>query len=214
MLYSTPTVNINSKKYDVIIPIGNRCITAMVLKMLNLSQESFPFDYIPSNPKLILKYFNNPKDFYPIKNNVRNIDNICFGHFNVTDKYEETISTFERRFQRLFSALENKKKILFVYTSECDIYNGYANKDNDTTNYDDLLKIKDFIINKYDYNYDNFTIMAIHTNKSYKNTDNMINYSIIVESKYISNNMSTHNQETWTKYRDTVKSLMKEIFKL
>jgi hypothetical protein len=34
--------------------------------------------------------------------------------------------------------------------------------------------------------------MAIHTNKSYKNTDNMINYSIIVESKYISNNMSTH----------------------
>ena len=55
--------------------------------------------------------------------------------------------------------------------------------------------------------------MAIHTNKSYKNTDNMINYSIIVESKYISNNMSTHNQETWTKYRDTVKSLMKEIFK-
>jgi phosphopentomutase len=127
----------------------------MALKKLNLSQESFPFDYIPLNPKLILKYLNNPKDFYPIKNNVRNIDDIWFGHFNVTDKYEETISTFERRFQRLFDALENKKKILFVYTAESDIYNGYANKDNDTTNYDDLLKIKDFIINKYDYNYDN-----------------------------------------------------------
>ena len=56
--------------------------------------------------------------------------------------------------------------------------------------------------------------MAIHKNKSYKNIDNIYNYSIIVESKYISNNMSTHTEETYTKYRETVKSLMKEIFKV
>jgi hypothetical protein len=53
-------------------------------------------------------------------------------------------------------------------------------------------------------------IMIIHTNKSYKNTDNIYNYSIIVDNKYISNN----NEETCLKYIDTVKSLMREIFKL
>ena len=47
--------------------------------------------------------------------------------------------------------------------------------------------------------------MAIHTNKSYKNTDNIYNYSIIVESKYISNNMSTHKEETYTKNREIFK---------
>jgi len=188
MLYITPTVNIELKNYDLILSIGNRCVKSITL---NYYKESYPFDYIypfyyiQSTPELILKYLNNLN--------------------NVLDNYEQHIATFEKTFQRLFQALETKKKILFIFSD--DIYN-------DTTNYHDLCKIRDFIINQYEYNYDNFTIMAIHTNKSYKNTDNMINYSIIVESKYISNNMSTHNQETWTKYRETVKSLMKEIFKL
>jgi hypothetical protein len=42
-------------------------------------------------------------------------------------------------------------------------------------NYSYLCKIKNYIKKKY--NYDKFTILSIHMNKSFKNTKNMINYT-------------------------------------
>ena len=56
----------------------------------------------------------------------------------------ETIETFKRRFVRLFDLLKNKKKILFVYTTEADIYNEMNNRYYD--NYNQLSKIVVYII--------------------------------------------------------------------
>jgi len=92
------------------------------LKDLNIYKDSYPFDYIPTTPSLILKYLQNQDDFYPKKNVIRTNDCVWFGHFDINNKYIETIDTFKRRFERLFSLLQNKKKILFVYTSEADVY--------------------------------------------------------------------------------------------
>jgi len=208
MNYTNPSVLIDLNQFDSIISIGNKCPTTGILKELNIYKESFPFDYIPSTPKLILKYLKDQTDFYPQKYSVENVDGIWFGHFDVNDNYDKTIETFQRRFKRLFELLENKKKILFVYTSESDIYNEMNHRYND--NYSDLINIVDYITETYLYN--DFKIMAIHTNKSYIDTTNIINYTIHVPDHYLSDDGSTHIYPVFTEYRTILNRFMKEIF--
>jgi len=210
MNYIKPSEFVNSNDYDYIVSIGNKCPTAMILNDLKLYKESFPFDYIPTTPKLILKYMQDTTEFFPEKNVIRTKDDVWFGHFNLGDRYEETIETFQRRFARLFDVLSNKKRILFVYTSEADVYNEMGNRYSD--NFNELCNIANYIEKKY--NYDNFTILAIHTNKSYNNTKNIINYTINVPNEFLSDNMSTHTASTTTPYRTTLGTLIKEIFRV
>ena len=208
MEYTPPQTHIDIREYEYIVSIGNKCPTTMLLRELNLYKESFPFDYIPTTPALILKYLQNTKDFFPEKDVVRTKDGVWFGHYNISDEYETTITTFQRRFQRLFEILHQKKKILFVYTSEADVYNEMGNRHND--NYSELCNIKEYIESKY--NYDNFTIAAIHVNKNYVNTKNIINYNINVPAEYLSDDMSTHNDKTYSEYRRVLNLIMSEIF--
>ena len=210
MNYLKPNTFINVDEYDYVVSIGNKCPTAMILRDLNIYKEAFPFDYIPTTPHLILKYLQDQTDFYPKKNEIRTADNVWFGHFNINDKYDETIQTFNRRFHLLFNTLQNKKRILFVYTSEADVYNEMNNRYND--NYYDLSQIVNYITETYKY--DNFTIVSIHTNKSFSDTKNIINYTITVPDTFLSNDMSTHTDYTTTNYRNTLKNLMKEIFRI
>jgi hypothetical protein len=210
MEYTPPQTHIDIREYEYIVSIGNKCPTTMILRELNLYKESFPFDYIPTTPALILKYLQNTKDFFPEKDVVRTKDGVWFGHYNISNEYETTITTFQRRFQRLFEILHQKKKILFVYTSEADVYNEMGNRYND--NYASLNAIVDYI--QTTYKYTNFKILAVHTNKSYENTENILNYTIHVPSQYLSDTMSTHVPEVWNTYRDILKELLKTIFQV
>jgi Putative papain-like cysteine peptidase (DUF1796) len=210
MNYLQPTKFINFNEYDYVISIGNKCPTTMILRNLNLYKESFPFDYIPTTPELILKYLKNQDDFYPKKNNVRTKDDVWFGHFDINDNYIKTIETFKRRFERLFNVLKNKKKILFVYTTEADIYNEMNNRYND--NFNQLSKIVEYIIETYNYN--DFKILCVHTNKTFADTNNIINFTINVHNNYLSDDMKTHTLDTCLLYRQTLENLLKEIFKL
>jgi hypothetical protein len=210
MNYLLPTKFLNHKDYEYIVSIGNKCPTTMILKDLNIYTNSFPFDYIPTTPYLILKYIQNQDEFYPEKNIIRTKDNVWFGHFNLNDKYDETIEMFKRRFERLFYLLKNKKKILFVYTSEADIYNEMNNRYND--NYNQLSKLVEYITQTYKY--DNFKLLCIHTNKSFNDTKNIINFTINVPDKFLSDDNSTHNDEVCLEYRTNLKNLLKNIFKL
>lgn len=208
MNYIQPSLHVNINDYDYIVSIGNKCPTTMTLRDLNLYKEAFPFDYIPTTPKLILKYLQDTSDYFPEKDMIRTKDDVWFGHFDIIDKYEETIEKLKKRFDRLFDILKNKKKVLFVYTSEADVYNEMGNRYND--NYSDLCKIVDYI--KETYEYDDFTILAIHTNKSFKNTKNIINYTINVHNDFLSDDMSSHTYDTVANYRYTLQVLLKEIF--
>lgn len=204
MDYSPFHSNINLSEYDCIISLGNKCPTATIMKELNMRTESFPFDYIPTTPALILKYLKEPELFYPKKNQICNNDGVWFGHFNTSDKYEETVNTFCRRFERFYQVLKDHKKILFIYSSEADIYNELGNKYND--NYKGLCNIKDYIKS---YNLTNFKIVAIHTNKWFDDSENISNYTIIVPECY-----STHDDVTTSEYRRVLKILMKKIFNI
>jgi hypothetical protein len=72
MDYVPPTIFLNSNDYEYIVSIGNKCPTAMILRDLHIYKESFPFDYVPTTPHLILKYMQNQDDFYPKKNVKKN----------------------------------------------------------------------------------------------------------------------------------------------
>ena len=128
MNYLEPTYLINPNNYDCIVSIGNKCPTAMILHNLNIYKESYPFDSVPTTPKLILKYLIDNTTFFPKKNVVSTDDKVWFGHFNLNDGYDTTIDTLKRRFERLFDILNQKKRILFVYTSEADCYNEMGNR--------------------------------------------------------------------------------------
>lgn len=208
MNFIEPIEFINIDEFDYIISIGNKCPTAMTLRSLELYKESFPFDYIPTTPALILQYLQSTDNFFPERNNVKNKDKVWFGHFNINDKYDETIQTFQNRFRRLYSALENKAKILFVYTSEADVYNEFGNRYNN--NYTGLCNIISYIQNTYQYN--NITILAIHTNKSFTNTENIKNYTMTVPDKYLSDDGSTHKYPIFSEYRKVLKKLIQKIF--
>ena len=170
----------------------------MSLKELNIYKESFPFDSISTTPALILKYLKNQDDFYPGKNIVITKDNVNFCHFDINSKYTETIETLKRRFMRLFDILQNNKKILFVYTSEADIYNEQNNRYND--NYNSLNEIVKYIIETYKYN------------KSFEDTENIINFTINVPDNYMSNDGSTRQTYIIYPYRRTLTNFLKEIF--
>jgi hypothetical protein len=210
MDFTRPIKFLDYKEYDYVISIGNKCPTAMFLSELHVYKESFPFDYIPTTPKLILKYMQNQDEFYPLKKVVRTKDGVWFGHFNIDKQYVATIQTFKRRFDRLFDILEQKKKILFVYSAEADIYNEMNNRYND--NYNQLTKIVEYIIETYKY--DNFKLLCIHTNKSFDDTNNIVNFRINVPDIYMSDDMSTHTQKITKQYRQILKQLLKLIFKL
>jgi hypothetical protein len=208
MDFVKPHEHIDANTYDFVVSIGNKCPTAMILRDIRVYKESFPFDYVPTTPALILKYLKDQTDFFPKKGITRTSDGVCFGHFDTDAKHGVTIDMFRRRFERLFEALKSKKRILFVYTSEADIYNEMGNRYND--NYGDLIKLRDYI--RATYHHDNFMIAAVHMNKTFANGPNIVNYTINVAEQYLSDNMETHVRAITRKYRDTLRKLMREVF--
>jgi Putative papain-like cysteine peptidase (DUF1796) len=207
MNYEEPQETLDPKIYDVIVSIGNKCPTAMVLKEMSLYGHSYPFDSIPTTPSLVLKYLQDQGEFYPCKNAERTEDGVWFGHFDLDSGYATTLKTFRRRFQRLFTALQERKRILFVYTSEADMYNEMGNRY--LNNFEELVKIQKYI--ETTYKYSDFTILAIHTNKTYESTQCIRNFTIHVDDSYLSDDMSTHIPEICDIYRKKLKELLAKI---
>ena len=88
------------------------------------------------------------------------------------------------------------------------MYNELNNRCND--NYNELLNIRNFITNTYKY--DNFTIAAIHTNKTFKNEKNILNYTINVKDEFLSWECSTKGERTKDAYVTVLERIFKDIF--
>ena len=202
MYHDESKIHIQTQEYDSIVSIGNKCSTVMMLRQLQIYKKSFPFDIIPTSPSQVLKYLKKQDDFYPAKNEIRNKDGVWFGHFNVTDQYEETITTLKRRFDRLLEALTDKtQKVLLVYSSQAHIWNEQSVDAMDE--YDQLLEIMNYI--RTDLQNDQCTLLAIHTNRSYPNEKDVINCTIHVPVERYDN----FPVET---YREVLKSALTYIF--
>jgi hypothetical protein len=209
MNHSHIDVTLNENDYAAIVSLGNKCPTAMILSSIGLYHNLFPFDWIPSTPELILKYMKDQTDYYPQQAQVLNKDGLWFGHFDIWDGYEKTIGELKEGFNKLLNLLKEKKPILFVYTSEADMYNEFGCRYRD--NYRELRAFRDYISSTYGYT--DFKILAIHTNKTFDSEPNFIHYTINVDEKFLSNNGETHVEHIFNPYRLTLRSILSKIFR-
>ena len=119
-----------------IVPLGDHCAISMILKDLNIRKSSYPFDWIVhkeqiydtniiTNFTLVKRLMNN--------NNIQHIVNDMIGNaFHTSSKInfnnnlwfphdeEKDISLiykkYERRFERLFHDITNKKNVFILLT--------------------------------------------------------------------------------------------------
>jgi hypothetical protein len=172
-----------------VVPIGNRCGTAIACQHANLRKFSLPFDWtIPVFPKKIKNVLeNNFEDFIPdVYNNVFcNKYDFSIAHFN--SNVAIGIEEYKRRIERLKSIMNDNKKIYFIFFNEDYLYDPNYRHDffNDVLYYE-MLELEQFIKEKYtniNFNilyfnfkpinipaYSNIINIVLHTNTFYDNT--------------------------------------------
>jgi hypothetical protein len=117
-------------KIDInyVIPLGSQCFSAFFLKKYNLKYTSYPFDWIFSNPYIILDMLNDNfekflnKNYYVFKNendekNKHSIyltDLYMFNHRNPIK--DEDYLYYLRCINRFYKVLQKKEKKLFIMT--------------------------------------------------------------------------------------------------
>ena len=207
---------LNRNDYCEFVSIGNKCLSRIALENNKMTTHSFPFDYVPTTPALVLRYLCNQKDFLPKDVCVdRNADGVWFGHFDLSQNSRSTLEeTFSRRFKRLFDLFASGRKFCLLYTTEADVYNEMNNHIDKCVNY---IFIRDIVgMIKRTFPNASFDVVAIHTNdiRMHETIDgvNIYNYTVLVSNKHISLNMETHVESTIKPYRDIVTELVGKIF--
>lgn len=204
MEYTPPRASLRG--YDHVVSIGNKCATTIALRALGVYGPAFPFDYIPTTPALVLKYILDPTDFLPERGSVYNADGVWFGHFDVGEGHAGTVAKFKRRFERLYCALRGTGRVLFVYTSEADVYNEMGNRHRD--NHAGLQRLMDHVRATYSAE---CKLVCAHTNRSFDDTDDTAHGTIHVSCELLSDDMSTHTEPVVSAYRAALLRMFAEI---
>jgi Putative papain-like cysteine peptidase (DUF1796) len=142
----------------VIIPLGHRCITPLILRSLGWRTQSFPFDWCCSNIKQIsiaiksnlvdlvmaddisrATWREDAKHYY-----VYNQHGIEFPHLlnpgqPIGAQIPQVVSNVERRCSRLRDLLEGKRPLIFFAYYERGL----------EINYDDLLELSGILKSRY-----------------------------------------------------------------
>jgi hypothetical protein len=192
--------------FNEYISIGNKCISTIALKSLGLRKRSFPLDWTMSDVSLTLHLLkNNFKGWYP--ENViidgegmyRNEYGISFEHY-MKKPHKDIYETMLRRINRLYEVLNGKEPICFIYTTEANLFEiDYRVKED--LHYSSLINMIDF----FKENYPNFPfhILAVHTNTTHINADNITNVTINTPISWISDHSESHDKVVGT-YRNIV----------
>lgn len=218
MNFQDPTFHIDPTTYTHIISIGNKCISRMALDELKLSKWSFPFDFIPTSPELILKYLQDFTDFLPEHpGKDRNKDAVWFGHFDLSPQgRSDLLDKFKRRFDRFRTVFSTGGRVLLLYTSEADVYNEMMSRVNQGINYIFIKELVRYLQRTFPTS--NFDVLCIHTNDERPHEQvgkTMIyNATIYVAPQHLSLNMETHVSSTIDPYRKTTTHLLRLIFGL
>jgi hypothetical protein len=215
------------KNYDEIISLGTQCNPGLSLRKLNFKKETYPFDWIRSNSKIIYDVLLNGKDkyitfdseksddYYTKHLDSKNFKNFPNSHINYYGQYfthyidistNELINKFNKYFERFFNLLNSNKKVLFIHSHEEYLYHKNS-RDNKLEFYNYLCKINDIIEEKYPNL--KFEIINIDIDNIFENYKNIININI----KYnlsLSDNSQTHKAKYYNPYRNSVTNIIKE----
>jgi hypothetical protein len=217
-------------KYDEIISLGSQCNPGLSLRKLNLKKETYPFDWVRSNSKIIYDILVNGCENYLDFGEettgeyfVKDIECIdfkdfpishinrygqYFTHYEIIEKHELYLK-FKKYFNRFFELLSSNKTVLFIHCHEEYIYNKKS-RDNSELFYDYLCKINDVLEQKYPNL--NFEIINIDINNNYKNYKNIKNLSIKYEFRF-SDYGETHYKTFFNPYRNAVTAAIKDYLK-
>lgn len=191
---------------EVNLSIGFQCTTASVLKKINKRTNSFPFDWILSNPSSVLCLIKNvmeckdidefvkkeflntdkfvkfiePEEFIIVENCTQNLLNskykLIFPHEN--SNYNEVVEKYKRRFVRLKEIILNKDIKMNIYFIDRLGKNNY-------------FKINDFnILNNAEDSLNklvNYMNNIREKNKFYfiLNKDSCININKLIKNSYV-----------------------------
>jgi len=186
----TSDIKIPQLCYDEYISIGDRCTTAASLSKLNVKKHAYPFDWIITNPVLILNFIKNKfKDFYSIENMdgyINQKTNISFIHFS-SHTHIENYETFNILIKWLYEIFESTQTILFIYTTESQLFS-QESRNNEQQYYQGLKDLINYFKEKY-VNF-KFHILAIHTNVMHENNiKELTNLTIECDTEFMNYNM-------------------------
>jgi hypothetical protein len=195
-----------------IIPLGDHCAIAIILKELSLRKKSYPFDWvtmagIPDTTTIIYntelihelnesdnidyivnKYIGNALDS---DNKINNINNIFFPHETINKS--EVFEKYKRRFIRIKQDIK-KPSIFILLTRQY-----YISKDK-------FEQIKTQLLN---YNSNSIILFISGINHEY--FENMNNSNIIF--KYIYYDMTKLYDYDYTTFRPNIRTFLLEWFK-
>lgn len=209
------------KKYSQYISLGSSCCPGLTMRELNIKSETYAFDWVRGNNKIIYDILLNGKQkflsfdsiddsFYmnemfqsKFKNNTpSNIKINNYGQYFTHYKQKnlnELQETFSRYIDRFFDLFKLNQKVLFIQSHE-DYILHKKSRDRRIEFYEYLMKINDLINNKYpDFNFD---IINIDIDNQHKNYKNIINLNIKYNLQY-SNEWEYHDQ-TVGNYRQQI----------
>ena len=127
-------MRVAATKWDLYISIGSECSPALTLKTLGLRDAAYPFDWVESNPMLILDILKNGWEkaltfnssqksagfglsvSRPELNRHVNAFGQTFIH-HVNWSSDELQSKLDRQFRRFFDVLNGDRSVLFVKTA-------------------------------------------------------------------------------------------------
>ena len=156
-------------KYDEIISLGSNCCPGLSLRELNLKKETYPFDWVRTNAKIIYDVLINDKskyitfsdkisnEFYLKDLHAYTHPTFNIGHINYYGQHfthytditsDELKNKFNNYIDRFINVLNSDKKILFIHSNEEYIYHK-KHRDDKLELYIYLCKINDLLEEKY-----------------------------------------------------------------
>jgi hypothetical protein len=215
------------KKYDEIVSFGSQCDVGLSLRSMDLKGETYPFDWVCSNPKIIYDVLVNGPSRYVTFDGNKNDDyyvndlgsrydfNIPKDHINFYGQHfthytgmssEELTKTLSRYLERFFNLLKSEKTVLFVCSHEEYLYHKISH-DNKNEFYNYLCKINDNLCENYPQL--KFTILNIDINNTHNNYKNIINTSI--DYAYHFSDGETRKPAYFEPYRNSITGAIKNF---
>ena len=217
--------------YDEIISLGSNCSPGLSLRLLNKKNETYPFDWVRSNSKIIYDVLLNNGEKYTIFNekdkdinneyylkDLHHYTNPKFNKYHINyygqhfTHYQdisslELESKFKNYMERFLNLLRSNKKILFIHSNEEYIYHKKS-RDNKEELYDYLCKINDILENSYPNLI--FKIINIDIDNNFKNYGNILNYNLEYKLNF-SDKCENHTSKYYNLYRNNVTNLIKNL---
>jgi hypothetical protein len=203
----------------MIIPLGDHCAIAMILKELNMREKSYPFDWIAHYESLnnssiytifeIINKLNSSPNIDEIienyigdaftNNKINSKNQLWFPHDEINEKENITVhdifQKYRRRFERLLDSLNHNKNIFIIVTR---IF--YIEEEKFNILYNTIMN----------YNKDNIIIFISGSTHNYFNVNNYNN----VIYKYIHYQKELYYNYDYTHFRPLIKYFLNNILNI